>query len=81
MFDWICKKGGRQRNILQMHTISCINAIFKIFGSERTHFYEPVQIAVQAGIDVEMYTNKQTNIHTIIHTIITYKHNLASSRH
>jgi hypothetical protein len=34
LFDWICKKGGRQRNILQMHTISCINAIFKIFGSE-----------------------------------------------
>jgi len=33
LFDWICKKGG-QRNILQMHTISCINAIFKIFGSE-----------------------------------------------
>lgn len=34
LFDWICKKGGRQRNILQMHTISSINAIFKIFGSE-----------------------------------------------
>lgn len=33
LFDWICKKGG-QRNILQMHTISCINATFKIFGSE-----------------------------------------------
>jgi len=28
------KKEGGQRNILQMHTISCINAIFKIFGSE-----------------------------------------------
>jgi len=45
LFDWICKKGGRQRNILQMHTISIdINAIFKIFGSKGRILIEPVQL-------------------------------------
>jgi len=70
---FVKKEGGRE--IYYKCTLSHVLTLFS------KSLVRACTIAVQAGIDVEMYTNKQTNIHTIIHTIITYKHNLASSRH